>query len=255
MNKLSSTDKRAGLSFLLFLLIVPVILVTQNDNDAATRDDTAMRDAISKDIKALIVLLHSEDAHTRQRAAFDLGRNKQRGAPALGKLKQLMRKDLDPAVQLASAEAVALIEGNGENALPALKQQLQNNIEKASQLQQQVEDNTSDSSLDALFETLGLVEKIVNVIGSIGASAAGAAADLIGILEKDLGHGYRDLVPSIARALESIGPAAKTVLPALEDYAKSERGKQNRNVINAAIDSIKGKPRKTPPSKPLTNVD
>ena len=242
------------LSLVFLLGFLALIIIEQNC--AATRDDTAMRDAINSDIDALIVLLQSDDPTDRKRAAYDLGRNTQKAKPALDLLKRLMVEDSSPEVKIAAAEAVAFIEGHGSNAVPALKKQLQDNVARVPQLQKQVDASADDASLNALFETLNRIDKIINVVGSIGASAADVAPDLIDILKADLGHGYHDLVPSIGRALQSIGPAAKPVLPELEAYAKSERGKQNRQSINAAIDSIKGQSKQTPPEEPpLTDID
>jgi hypothetical protein len=247
--------RRPSRWFSLVFLLGFLVLLIIDQNCAATRDDTTMRDAINSDIDALIVLLQSDDATDRKRAAYDLGRNTQKAKPALDLLKRLMYEDSNPEVKIAAAQAVALIEGHGKNAVPALRKQLQADIERVPQLQQQVDESSDDASLNALFERLDNMEKIINVMGSIGAASADAAPDLIRILKADLGHGYHDLVPSIGRALQSMGPAAKPVLRELENFSHSERGKQNRDSINAAIDSIKGKSKQLPPEEPLTDID
>ena len=240
---------------LYFLLLLALTMNPVKHGVATTGDNFAMRDAISEDIKALITQLRSTDASSRQRAAFDLGRNGQRAQSALNDLMQLMNADDSPDVRVTAAEAVSLIEGNGSNAIPALKTQLRSDIGGVKRLEQQVERNADDTTLNALFDSLGRIEKTINVIASIGASAADAAPLLVDILDTDLGSSYRDLVPSVARALQAMGPAAVSILPDLEDYAKTKRGIQNRATINAAIDSIQGKTQKVPPSEPLTDID
>ena len=196
--------------------------------------------AVETDIAALIVKLGAANPADRRAAAADLGANGKRASQAADALKAAAQQDEEAMVRVAAAQALWQVSGQPEEAVNLLRGELGQQTARYRELAAVDDARADDAHFDALFATLSQVRLIARALGRIGPEASAAAPDLMAVLDEGIGLGYEDLVPPVAQALGQMGPAAAAVLPELERLRQTEQGRQNRDLIDAAIAGIKG---------------
>ncbi len=214
--------------------------------------------AVETDIAALIGKLGAADPADRRAAAADLGANGKRAGQAADALKAAAKRDEDAMVRVAAAQAHWQVSGQPEEAVNLLRWEMGQQTARYRELAMVDDARADDAHFDALFATLNLVRLIARALGRMGPEASAAAPDLMAVLDEGIGVGYEDLVPPVLQALGQMGPAAAAVLPDLERFRQTEQGRQNRELIDAAIAGIEGMGSETRPSvdpDPITNPD
>lgn len=186
-----------------------------------------------------IALLNSDESGVRYRAANMIARIGRKGAPAVGKLEELL-EDPEPAVQSAAIKALAAIGPAAKPALPELAKKVSNEdtgIARDATRALRVFGPDAAIAVVPLTKALESNDQTFCIEAAQALAAIGpAAAEAVPALSKQLlnPQSRRDEREAFLQAIAAIGPNAKDAIPAVLKVA----GERDPNMRGAAVRTL-----------------
>lgn len=188
-------------------------------------------------VPALLALLQSDSAAVRADAVSAIESFGADGSTAISQIAQLLENDDSIIVRTAAADALGMIGNGNSKAANALLGAVQDphgavTIRAANALSQLGE--VSVAPLTNLLKTEGYAVLAAGLLGEMGAAAAPAVEDIVGLLESDDTAVRREGFIALA----GIGSAAKDAVPALLSILHSEDAEATRAGAAYALGKI-----------------